>query len=1025
MMFSSKNGDSRMSNQHKSMLWMKRSLLLSLSGILLAACGGSGIGSVAPPAPPATDPLAAGNLRVHFHDAQNNAASWGVYSWLGPVVPSVVWITDRFKFSKSDAFGGYVDIPMDPQKTAGKFLITDGAGTKNCGNDQDINFASSIATAGQEIWILPSNCAIYTSKPATVASIDLSTAKAYWLAKNIVSWPGAKTTDTYKIYYAANGGMTATAGGVISGADGNMNLTVDASGLPTTLKSKFVIAQSGTALKLSDADALTAGDKLRGQLIVAQFSGGAFITATSLQIAGVLDDLYASAAANANLGPSFSADNVPTFKVWAPTARSVKLNIYPNSTATTASTTLDMALNTSTGIWSYTAADAAWTNTAYYTYSVKVVSRWASNALVTNEVTDPYSVSVNAKTFASDNQHSFVGNLTSAALKPADWDSTPVPALVNAMDSSFYELHVRDFSASDATVPTAHRGKYLAFADTSSNGMSHLKRLQQSGLTHIHLLPAFDFASVNEDGNCVVPNIPAAAANSTVQQAVSRTNDCFNWGYDPVHYSAPEGSFSSDANDAVMRVKEFRSMVKAMHDNGLRVVMDVVYNHTSASKQNVNSVLDKLVPTYYYRLDSNGSIRNDSCCEDTAAENAMMSKLMIDSVKLWATQYQVDGFRFDIMGMHPVSVMTQLQTEVNFAAGREIYLYGEGWNFGAVANDKYFKQATQINMYGTGIGSFNDRLRDIVRGGGCCDSGQSLIDNKGFVNGNGSNLYYADGVRVGLSGTLKDFTFIDRFGNTANTGSLSQNAGYTQNPRETINYIEAHDNQTLFDVNAYKMPANTSTADRVRAQNLGNAVLLLSQGIPFIHAGQEILRSKSLDGNSYDAGDWFNVLDYSYLTNNFGVGLPPSYNQALMSPVLLNVARPDSASIVSARDVFNDFLSIRSSTSLFRLRTGDDIRARLAFHNTGSAQVAGVVVAAIDGLIPNAYAGANYKAVVVVINANTTNKSVSIDALKNKSLVLHPRQLAGADALVKTATYSNTTGAFSVPPVTVAVFILP
>ena len=1020
-----------MSYQSKTMLWIKRSLMLSLTSILLVACGGGGSASTTPTPPPpsppppvVSDPVAAGNLRVHFHDAQNDAGSWGVYAWVGPVVPSVTWITDRFKFSKSDAFGGYVDIPIDPKKTAGKFLITDGTGTKNCGNDQDISFASSIATSGQEIWILPNDCTQYATKPAIVVSIDLSTAKAYWLAKNIISWPGAKTTDSYKIYYAANGGITAPGGGVISGADGSINLNVDAAGLSAPLKSKFVIAQSGTALKLSDADALTVGDKLRGQVIVAQFSSGTLITATSLQIAGVLDDLYASAAANTSLGASFSAANVPTFKLWAPTAKSVKLNIYANSTATTASVTPEMNFDSATGIWSYTAPDATWTNTAYYTYSVKVVSRWAGNVLVTNEVTDPYSVSLNAKTFTADNQHSFVGNLTSAALKPAGWDASTVPALVNTMDSAFYELHVRDFSISDTTVPTAHRGKFLAFADTSSNGMVHLKRMQQSGLTHVHLLPAFDFASVNEDGNCVVPTIPVAAADSTVQQAVSRANDCFNWGYDPVHYNAPEGSYSSDANDAIARVKEFRSMVKALHDNSLRVVMDVVYNHTSTSKQNVNSVLDKVVPTYYYRLDANGNIRNDSCCEDTAAENAMMSKLMIDSVKLWATQYQIDGFRFDIMGMHPVSVMTQLQTDVNAAAGREIYLYGEGWNFGAIANDKYFRQATQANMFGTGIGTFNDRLRDIVRGGGCCDSGQSLIDNKGFVNGNAGNLYYADGIRVGLAGTLKDFTFTDRFGNSVNTGNLSQNAGYTQNPRETINYIEAHDNQTLFDVNAYKLPTNTSKADRVRAQNLGNAVLLLSQGIPFIHAGQDILRSKSLTADSYDAGDWFNLLDFSYQSNNFGVGLPPSYVQSLMNPILLNVIKPDNASILSARDVFNDFLAIRTSTSLLRLRTGDDIRARLSFQNTGPNQVAGVVVAAIDGLAPTAYAGANYKAVVIVINGNTVTKSIVIDALKNKNLVLHPIQSGGADPVVKASTYTTGTGAFSVPPLSVAVFVM-
>ncbi|UUZ53151.1 hypothetical protein LP419_30020 [Massilia sp. H-1] len=169
--------------------------------------------------------------------------------------------------------------------------------------------------------------------------------------------------------------------------------------------------------------------------------------------------------------------------------------------------------------------------------------------------------------------------------------------------------------------------------------------------------------------------------------AAAADTDCFNWGYDPVHYTAPDGSFATDANDGAVRVREFRSMVKSLHEQGLRVVMDVVYNHTSGSQQGPLSVLDKIVPTYYYRLNNSGGITNDSCCADTAAENAMMAKLMIDSVATWARDYQVDSFRFDIMGMAPLSVITRLKTDVSQACHCDIYLYGEAWNFGTVAND--------------------------------------------------------------------------------------------------------------------------------------------------------------------------------------------------------------------------------------------------------------------------------------------------------------------------------------------------
>jgi len=354
---------------------------------------------------------------------------------------------------------------------------------------------------------------------------------------------------------------------------------------------------------------------------------------------------------------------------------------------------------------------------------------------VSNTVTDPYSLSLNA-----NGQRSFVANLDSDTLKPQAWDQHKIPQLAHPTDIALYELHIRDFSISDATVAPSHRGKFLAFTDKNSNGMKHLSLLQKSGMSHIHLLPSFDIASVNETG-CVTPVIPNAAADSASQQAavgVSKDTDCFNWGYDPVHYTAPDGSYATDANDGAVRVREFREMVKSLHEQGLQVTMDVVYNHTSQSQQGPLSVLDKIVPAYYYRMNNQGGITNDSCCSDTAAENSMMAKLIIDSVSTWATQYKVDSFRFDIMGMHPVELMSRLKTEVSQAAQRDIYIYGEAWNFGVIANDARFPQARQTNLFNRGIGSFNDRLRDAVHGGGCCDSGTDLISQQGFING----VYY-------------------------------------------------------------------------------------------------------------------------------------------------------------------------------------------------------------------------------------------------------------------------------------------
>ncbi|WP_229421324.1 pullulanase-type alpha-1,6-glucosidase [Telluria antibiotica] len=1015
------------------------------AGLLLAGCGA---GDTAQPGAPsgnrmlalatsaAATPVAPGSIRMHFHRVQNDAAQWGVYSWDGPQKPSSAWITDRFMFASSDGFGGYVDIPLAAGKSAIWFLVTDGSGTKNCGADQHADLNADVATKGQEVWMLEGDCTVYANQPA-LSYGNLALAKAHWLSATTLAWPGADANGTYKLFYAANGGLAPTPGGAIglSGAESAFELTVAA--LPDALRQKYPHLAGATGLRLLDADAAKVAAMVSGQFAIAQYDGGGnLVQVTSLQTAGLLDDLYAAKAAQAQLGVSFDRAGRATFRVWAPTAKSVALNLYATANAATPAT-VPLTRDAASGVWSTTANDPTLANRAYYTYTVQVLSRWADNKIVTNTVTDPYSVSLSA-----NSARSFAANLDSVQMKPAGWDDQRIPKLDAPTDIALYELHIRDFSASDTTVPAAHRGKYLAFTDGDSHGMRHLKSLQKVGMTHVHLLPSFDFASVNEKG-CVTPSIPDAAADSTAQQAAVAAvadTDCFNWGYDPVHYDAPEGSYATDADDGAVRVREFRAMVQALHEAGLRVTMDVVYNHTSQSQQGPLSVLDRIVPTYYYRLGSDGHILNDSCCADTAQENAMMGKLMIDSVSLWARQYKVDSFRFDIMGFTPLDLLKRLQASVNQAAGRDIYLYGEAWNFGSVANDARFVQARQANMAGTGIGSFNDRIRDAVRGGGCCDGGQWLVSQQGFINGvyldpnsqstqtRDDALRLADLVRVALSGTLRDYRFTDRFGSLRTNAQIDyfgQQAGFAANPAETINYVEAHDNQTLFDVNAYKLPQGTSLSDRVRVQTLGAAVNLLAQGVPFFHAGQEILRSKSLDRDSYNAGDWFNKLDYSYASNNFGVGLPMAGsnqdNWWLMSPILTNpLVKPDTRAILAAKGAFEDFLAIRSDTTLFRLRTAQDVIDRLKFYNVGPDQVPGIVALSIDG---TRYPGAKYKAVVVVFNVDKVQKTIAIPELKGRKLQLHRAQRNGSDDVVRASAFDPAGGTFAIPARTAAVFV--
>ena len=1011
----------------------------------LAACGGGNTDTAATRTvqtsagttiSAAASPQAAGTIRMHYHRAQGDEAQWGVYSWDGPVNPSPAWITGRFMLTQSDAFGRYVDIPVDTAKSAISFLLTDGSGNKNCGNDQSATFNANIATVGQEVWMLEGDCTVYSSEPA-ISLGNLNGASAHWLSATTLAWPGVPTGGSYKLYYAANGGLGSNPAGV-TGAEGSIAL--DAVGtLPAALREKFPHLAGATALTMSSADAAGIAARASNQFAIAQFDAtGKLVQVTSLQTSGMLDDVFAGAAANATLGLSYNRNGAPTFRVWAPTAKEVSLNVYPDANSASTATRA-MTRDGASGVWSYTAPDASWVNRYYYTYNVQVLSRWAGNTVVTNTVTDPYSLSVSA-----NSQRSFVANLDSHALKPDRWDHHRIPRLDQPTDIALYELHIRDFSASDASVPAAHRGKYLAFTDDGSNGMRHLRELRKAGLTHIHLLPSFDYASVNETG-CTTPTIPNAAPNAPDQQAAveaARGADCFNWGYDPVHYTAPEGSYATNANDGATRVREFRAMVQGLHEQGLRVVMDVVYNHTSASQQGPLSVLDKIVPTYYYRLNAGGGITNDSCCADTASENAMMAKLMIDSVSTWARDYKVDSFRFDIMGFTPLPVMKRLQAAVNAAAQRDIYIYGEAWNFGAVGNDARFVQARQANMYGSGIGSFNDRLRDAVRGGGCCDSGASLINQQGFINGafydpNAQStqtkddlLRLGDLVKVGLSGTLRDYAFTDRTGAWRKNSQIDyfgQQAGFAANPAETINYVEAHDNQTLFDLNAYKLPQATSMADRVRVQNLGAAINILSQGVPFLHAGQEILRSKSMDRDSYDAGDWFNKLDYSYQSNGFGVGLPMAGvnqdNWPLMSPILANpLIKPDTGAIVGARDYVNDMLEIRQDSALFRLRTGDEVAKRLRFYNTGPQQIPGLIVMSLDGRVPLRNGDAKYKSVVVLFNVDKVARTIAVPELAGRRLALHHvlRKAGGGRDI---AAHDSAGGRFTIAPRSTAVFV--
>ena len=860
-------------------------------------------------------------------------------------------------------------------------------------------------------------------------------ARAVWLDRRLAKWPGAPADRTYKLYHSPVAGIVAKVGGRVHGAAGSIQLDAFTGAVPTEAAERFKYLSEGAVLAVREADLERLPALHREQLVlVREAPDGTVLAATRLQAAGALDDLYAAAEQVPDLGATPTKKRTG-FKLWAPTARQAAVCVF-DSGSSRASAVHQMDLDAATGVWS--AQAPADLSGRYYKYAVDVVAGGAG--LVRNLVTDPYSVSL-----TTDSKRSYIADLDAPDLKPKGWDKESAPQTVKAStDMAVYELHVRDFSRDDPSVPPAKRGKYTAFGETDSHGMRHLKALARAGMTDIHLLPVYDLGSVPER-NCALPQ-PAGKPDGETQQALIRKTahtDCYNWGYDPYHYNAPEGSYASDPQDGARRILEFREMVMNLHRAGLRVGLDVVYNHTFVAGQAEKSVLDRIVPGYYHRLNAAGGIERSTCCDNTATENRMMGKLMIDSSVLWAKQYKIDSFRFDLMGHQPREAMERLEAAVNKATGRKVQLIGEGWNFGEVADGARFVQASQLSLNGSGIGTFSDRGRDAARGGGAGDSGDAIVRQQGWINGlvydpnaragerpASELLRSADMIRIGLAGTLRAYPLTTYDGTTRKLESIpygGQPAGYASQPGETVNYVENHDNQTLYDNNALKLPLATTTSDRARVQVLGLALTAFSQGIAYFHAGSDILRSKSLDRNSFNSGDWFNRLDWTYQTNHFGTGLPPQDDNGkdwpLFKPLLANPAlRPAPSDIAFTRDAFRELLAIRASSTLLRMRSADDVIGRLRFFNTGPEQEPTVIAAHIDG---RGYAGAGFAGLTYLINVDKVAHLVVDPKAAGRRMRLHPVHTAktAGDKRAATAGYNSASGTYSVPPRTAVVFV--
>lgn len=695
-------------------------------------------------------------------------------------------------------------------------------------------------------------------------------------------------------------------------------------------------------------------------LVLDVMSGNFLMQRTGIAMTGILDDLFYT---DAPLGQIWNKTSVE-IKVWSPTAHQIVLHLYdsPQSNNPISST----PMISQSGVWSLQLPSKY--KNHYYLLEVLNFFPQMQNYL-TVFVTDPYSPGLSA-----DGKKTLLVDLDDPATKPPGWDQYQLPTPVKTIQSVIYESHIRDLTANDSNIPSKLQGKYLGLATETSQAYLHLKSLKTAGITHLHLLPINDFATVpekTEDQEILPDHNWAAPDEAPTALARIRQNDNYNWGYDPVHWLSPEGSYASEA-DGIARIIEIRKMIQAIHKMNLHITQDVVFNHTYASDFTDKSVLNKLVPLYYYRLHSKGFIASSSCCADTASENRMMERLMNDSLKHWIKYYHITSFRFDLMSFHSRETMVRLRDSIKFELNKyfgfsadSVLIFGEAWPFGSLYERSPEFAMTQKNSFGSGIGVFNDRLRDALRGGTTnlsepSDQGfvTGLFDNFNFSPRNRNSpvdenerlekfLHLKDVVKIGLAGNLQDFRFREHWGSYQTGGSINYRGspvGYAGSPQETINYVSAHDGTTLWDAIQAKLPyqskwsnpAVTTLWERVRRHQLALSFILFSQGIPFIEGGSEILKSKNGDIDSYDSGDYYNALNLNLDGNNWNRALPPEWKNGTewifwSSRIADKSINPRSQDIQETKNLVETMLKIRSHYDAFKLESLSLVQENLLF----------------------------------------------------------------------------------------------
>ncbi len=588
-----------------------------------------------------------------------------------------------------------------------------------------------------------------------------------------------------------------------------------------------------------------------------------------------------------NLWISYTKEST-LFKIWSPTANTVTLRLYKTGVDSPPFSTLNLEKKEG-GLWTKNIEGDL--NGTYYTYQVKIGNQWLLE-----------TPGIYAQAVGANGDRAMVLDLQKT--DPLDWNMDIGPILAVENQAVIYELHIRDMTIHPKS-GSSYPGTYLGLIEKGTKGpgnvatgFDHLKEL---GITHVHLLPTFDHYSIDE---------------------TQLEKPQFNWGYDPKNYNVPEGSFSSDPFNAEVRIKEFKQMVKAFHDNNIGVILDVVYNHTGKTAE---SNFNQEVPQYYYRQWEDGSYSDAAACgNETASERIMMQRFMLESVKYWMQEYHIDGFRFDLMGIHDIKTMNLLADAIK-KINKNALVYGEGWT----AQDSPLpeeERALKKHMQQLPkIAAFSDDLRDGLKGSVFEDS------SRGFVSG---AKEMQESIKFGVVGSIQHPEISYEEVNYSK-------APWTLEPWQAINYVSCHDNHTLFDKLKVSVP-KASDAERIAMDKLANAIVLTAQGTPFLHAGSEMLRTKNGEHNSYNLPDSINQIDWNWKFTN--------------KPVF---------------DYYKNLIALRNAHPAFRMKTATDVVKNLHFKKTTDSL--------ISYTIENNANGDNWKNILVIYNASKKPYAYQMD----------------------------------------------